>query len=285
MNQARWVELQEPLIHREEVLVIPDPYFHARNVAVVTGAASGIGRATAIALAVNGLTVVGLDIDENRGRETGEAAQALGGRVLFVRTDLTRDEDLRNSVLQAQKYGAIKFLANIAGIQHINSIEDFPMERYDRMQRIMLRAPFYLSKLCIPQMKTSENGTGAVGNMSSVHGHMVTKNKPVYNIIKFGLRGLTQSIAAEGEGKIRSFSVSTGFVKTPLALKQIPDQARQREITPEEVVTEVMMGRSRVKEMMAPIEVGNLFVLGFSHVGNYLVGGDLLFDGGMVKTY
>ncbi len=285
MNRAKWPELQEPLIRREEVLVIADPYFQARNVAVVTGAASGIGRATAIALAVNGLTVVGLDIDENRGREVEEEARALGSRVISVKTDLTQDQDIQNAVLLAQKYGAIKFLANIAGIQHINSIEDFPMEKYDLMLRIMLRAPFYLSKLCIARMKASEHGTGAIGNMSSVHGHMVTKNKPVYNITKFGLRGLTQSIAAEGEGKIRSFSVSTGFVKTQLALKQIPEQARQRGISPEEVIREVMMGRSRVKEMMAPVEVGNLFVLGFSHVGKYLVGGDLLFDGGMVKTY
>ena len=285
MSQAISSELQEPLIRREDVLIIPDKYFQAKNVAVVTGAASGVGRATAIALAVNGLTVVGLDIDEIRGRETADMAKALGGKALFVKTDLTKDADIENSVQKAEQYGAIKFLANIAGIQHINSIEDFPMEKYDLMQRIMLRAPFYLSKLCIPHMKAGEEGTGAVGNMSSIHGHIVTKNKPVYNIIKFALRGLTQSIAAEGEGKIRSFTVSTGFVRTPLALKQIPDQARQRGISPEEVVREVMMGRSQVKEMMTPIEVGNLFTVGFSKVGKYLVGGDLLFDGGLVKTY
>ena len=96
------------------------------------------------------------------------------------------------------------------------------------MTKVMLRAPFYLSKLCIPHMKKSKDGTGSIGNMCSVHGHMVTKNKPVYNITKFGLRGLAQSIAAEGEGKIRGFTVSVGFVRTPLALKQIPDQAKQR---------------------------------------------------------
>ena len=96
---------------------------------------------------------------------------------------------------------------------------------------------------------------------------------------------MTQSIAAEGEGKIRSFTVSTGFVKTPLALKQIPEQARQRGISPEEVVRTVMMGKSQIKEMMTPIEVGNLFVIGFSKLGKYLIGGDLLFDGGVVKTY
>jgi 3-hydroxybutyrate dehydrogenase len=159
------------------------------------------------------------------------------------------------------------------------------METYDLMQKVMLRAPFYLSKLCILHMKKSEDGTGAIGNMCSIHGHMVTRNKPVYNITKFGLRGLAQSIAAEGEGKIRGFTVSVGFVKTPLALKQIPDQARQRGITAEEVVKDVMLGKSLVKEMMTPIEVGNLYVIGFSFLGKYLVGGDLLFDGGMVKTY
>jgi 3-hydroxybutyrate dehydrogenase len=114
---------------------------------------------------------------------------------------------------------------------------------------------------------------------------MVTRNKPVYNITKFGLRGLAQSIAAEGEGKVRGFTISTGFIKTPLALKQVPDQAKQRRITPEEVVKDVMLGRSQIKEMMTPVEVANLYVIGFSFLGKYLIGGDLLFDGGMVKTY
>jgi 3-hydroxybutyrate dehydrogenase len=99
------------------------------------------------------------------------------------------------------------------------------------------------------------------------------------------LRALTQSIAAEGEGRIRSFSVSTGFVKTALTLRQIPYQAEQRGITPEEVVRGVMLGHSRIKEMMSPIEVANLFIFGFSRFAKYLVGGDLLFDGGVVRTY
>jgi len=278
-------DLNEPVIRREEILVVADKYFNSRNIAVVTGAASGVGRATALALSCNGLTVIGTDVREDRGRETEELAKDLGGRVIFIPGDLAKDEDLENIVHQASRHGTIKFLANIAGIQHIDAIEKFPMAIYDRMQRIMLRAPFFLTQLCLPHMKASEDGTGAIGNMSSIHGHIVTKNKPVYNITKFGLRGLTQSIAAEGEGKIRSFSVSVGFVRTPLALNQIPEQARQRGITPEEVVRNVMMGKSQVKEMMTPIEVANLFTIGFSHLGKYLIGGDLLFDGGVVKTY
>ena len=134
-------------------------------------------------------------------------------------------------------------------------------------------------------MKKSADGAGVIGNMGSIHAHICTINKPVYNITKFGLRALTQSISAEGDGKIRSFSVSTSFVKTPLALNQIPAQAQQRGISQEEVVRDVMMGKSRIKEMMSPVEVANLFVFGFSRFARYLIGGDLLFDGGMVLTY
>ncbi len=279
------MDIKEPVIKSEEILVLLDDDFNPRNVCIVTGASGGIGRATAVAAAANNLLVVGLDINEPEGRKTQDMAREMGGQMVFRKTDLTNDGDVENAVAEAAKLGAIKYLANIAGIQHIDSVDNFPMEKYDLMQKIMLRAPFLLSKLSIPHMKKSKGGTGVIGNMSSVHGHICTINKPVYNITKFGLRALSQSISAEGQGRIRSFSVSTGFVKTGLALKQIPAQAEQRAISQEEVVRDVMMGTSRIKEMMAPIEVGNLFIFGFSRYGKYLVGGDLLFDGGMVLTY
>jgi 3-hydroxybutyrate dehydrogenase len=279
------MDVTEPQIKREDILVVSDDSFNTRNVCIVTGAGGGIGRATAVAAAANNLTCVGLDINEQGGKETEEIAREMGGRTIFLKTDLTQDEEIERAVEEAAKLGTVKYLANIAGIQHIDPVEDFPMEKYDLMQSIMLRAPFYLSKLSIPHMKKSSDGTGVIGNMASIHAHICTINKPVYNITKFGLRALTQSIAAEGAGKIRSFSVSTGFVKTGLVLGQIPSQAEQRGITPEEVVRDVMMGKSQIKEMMAPIEVANLFVFGFSRYARYLIGGDLLFDGGLVLTY
>ncbi len=279
------MEIREPEIRREDVLVLLDEDFNNRNVCMVTGCASGIGRATAVAASANGLLVVGLDNDKKGGEKTCELAKSMGGNMVFLPADLTLDQDMEQAVQEAASLGQIRYLANIAGIQHIDLIENFPMEKYDLMHKIMLRAPFYLSKLVIPHMKKSPDGRGVIGNMASIHAHICTSHKPVYNIVKFGLRGLTQSIAAEGDGKIRAFSVSTGFVSTPLALRQVPAQASQRGITQQEVVREVMMGKSRVKEMMSPIEVANLFVFGFSRYSKYLVGADLLFDGGVVLTY
>jgi len=279
------LDIREPEIRQDEILILQDSNFNPDNVCIVTGCGTGIGRATAIAASANKLMTVGLDINEKEGKKTQKTARDMGGQMIFLQVDLCKDDEIQKVIADAAKLGAIKYVANIAGIQHIDSVENFPMEKYDLMQRLMLRAPFYLSKLCIPHMKKSKDGTGVIGNMSSIHAHVSTVNKPVYNITKFGLRALAQSISAEGAGKIRSFTVSTGFVKTPLALNQIPSQAAQRDISQEQVVAEVMMGKSRIKEMMAPVEVGNLFIFGFSRYARYLIGGDLLFDGGMVLTY
>lgn len=279
------MDIKEPELRKEDILILQDPNFTPDNICLVTGCGTGIGRATAVAASANNLMTVGLDINEKEGKKTQKIARDLGGQMIFIQLDLLNDEEVQKTVADAAKMGTLKYLANIAGIQHIDSVENFPMEKYDLMQRLMLRAPFLLSKLTIPHMKKSRDGTGVIGNMASIHAHICTMNKPVYNITKFGLRALSQSISAEGEGKVRSFTVSTGFVKTPLALKQIPAQADQRGISQEQVVTDVMLGKSRVKEMMSPVEVANLFIFGFSRYARYLVGGDLLFDGGVVLTY
>jgi 3-hydroxybutyrate dehydrogenase len=279
------MKITEPEIKHSDILLLKDDHFSADNVCIVTGCGTGIGRATAVAAAANNLMTVGLDINIDEGNKTQDLVRDMGGKMVFIQTDLTIDEDIQRAVAEAASLGGIKYLVNIAGIQHIDAVDNFPMEKYDQMQQLMLRAPFLLSKLTIPYMKKSAGGSGVIGNMASIHAHICTINKPVYNIIKFGLRALSQSISAEGDGKIRSFTLSTGFVKTSLALDQIPDQAKQRGITPEAVVRDVMMGKSRIKEMMSPIEVANLFIFGFSRHARYLIGGDLLFDGGVVLTY
>ena len=244
------MDISEPIITKDEILILEDKDFNPDNVCVITGVGTGIGRALAIAAAANKMKVAGIDINEQEGNKTVEIVNSMGNQMHFIKADLSKDEDIEKSIETSSKLGAIKYLANIAGIQHIDSIENFPMEKYDLMQRLMLRAPFYLSKLVIPHIQKSPDGTGVIANMASIHAHICTAKKTVYNITKFGLKALSQSISAEGEGKIRSFTVSTGFVKTPLALNQIPAQAKQRGISEEAVIKDVMMGKSRIKEMM-----------------------------------
>jgi len=279
------MSVDPPTLERGDVHEIDDDRFTGESVALVTGAASGIGRATALALAVNGVTVAALDVDEDGLAETVADAEGLdaAGDVHATPADLTDDDEVVAAVEAAAELGDLRWVANVAGLQHVAPLEEFPMDVYDTMQAVMVRAPTLIAKHALPYIR--ESGSGAIGNMASVHGHYVTSDKVAYNVAKFGLRGLTQSIAAEGDGDVRSFSVSTGYVKTPLVVDQIPDTAAERGISEREVVEDVMLGQARATEMMAPVDVANLFVLGFSEVGGHLNGGDLRFDDGTTLTY
>jgi 3-hydroxybutyrate dehydrogenase len=296
-------ELTAPELAPEDFLVLEDPRFDTDTVAIVTGAASGIGQATAVALAENGLTVVGADIDENGLKETVNLVDEFDAPGAFepVETDLTEEVEVETMVDAAAEAGDLRYVANIAGLQHIAAIPDFPMDKYDLLLDVMLRAPFLTAKYAMPHIRDTDDGeasgdatsnrtrsgdgVGAIANMSSVHGHYATQDKPAYITAKHGLEGLTKSIAAEGEGTLRGFSVSVGYVLTPLMVNQIEDTADERGISKQAVVENVMLGQARTKEMMTPAEVANLFVFGFSRHGNHLNGTDLLWDGGYTTTY
>jgi len=281
------MELSAPELSEGDFLRVDDPYFDTETVAIVTGAASGIGRATAVGLAANGLTVVGADIDAEGLDETADIAETFDapGTVRGVETDLTDDGDVEAVVEAAADEGELRYVANIAGMQHIASIAEFPMEKYDLLLDIMLRSPFKMAQEAIPHIEATDDGVGAIANMSSVHGHYATKDKPAYITAKHGLTGLTRAIAAEGNGTLRGFSVSVGYVLTPLMVDQIEDTAEERGISKREVVEDVMLGQARTKEMMTPAEVANLFIFGLSSHATHLNGGDLLFDGGYTHTY
>ncbi|QGX94117.1 SDR family oxidoreductase [Haloplanus rallus] len=280
-------DLSEPELTADDLLVLDDERFTDGDVAVVTGAASGIGRATAVALAANGLTVVGADVDEGGLDGTVDLAADVGaaGEVLPVPTDLTDDGDVAAMVDAAAERGDLRYVANVAGMQHIASLPEFPMEKYDQLLDVMLRAPFLTAKLAMPHIRATDDGVGAIGNMSSVHGRYATQDKAAYITAKHGLNGLTRAIAAEGEGTLRGFSVSVGYVLTPLMVNQIEDTAAERGISEREVVEDVMLGQARSTEMITPAEVANLFVFGFSSHASHLNGGDMLHDGGYSTTY
>lgn len=280
-------DLTAPELTTDDLLVLEDPRFGPETVAIVTGAASGIGRATAVALSANGLTVAGADIDAEGLDGTVDIAEDIGtpGRIHPIEVDLTDDGDVESMVAEAAELGELRYVVNIAGMQHIASIPEFPPEKYDLLLDIMLRAPFMTAKFAMPHIRDTDDGVGAIANMSSAHGHYATQDKAAYITAKHGLNGLTRSIAAEGEGTLRGFSVSVGYVLTPLMVNQIEDTAEERGISEREVVEDVMLGQARTKEMMTPVEVANLFVFGFSNHASHLNGGDLLFDGGFTTTY
>ena len=281
------LELTSPTLSTDDFLRIPDDHFRANTVAIVTGGGSGIGQATSVALASNGLTVAAVDIDEEGLEETVDVAQSLDaeGGVVPIEGDLTDDDAVAAAVEEAAELGTVRYAANIAGAQHIASLAEFPMDTYDFMHDLMLRSPFLLSKHVTPHVEATDDGVGAIGNMSSIHGHYATQNKPAYITLKHGLTGLTRAIAAEGGGSLRGFSVSVGYVLTPLMVDQIEDTAAERRISEREVIEDVMLGQARTKEMMTPAEVANLFVFGFSSHARHLNGGDLLWDGGYTTTY
>jgi 3-hydroxybutyrate dehydrogenase len=275
-------------VTRDDILEIPDDAYTTDNVAIVTGAGNGIGYATALVLAGNGLTVAATDMDTEGLAEVQARAEELDlpGTVETIEANLADDAEVEAIVDEAATHGDIRYLANIAGLQTIAKIAEFPTEKYDLMNDVMLRAPFLLTKHCWPHFEANgDDGAGAVGNMCSVHGHIATQDKVAYNTVKFGLRGQTGTIAAEGDGRIRGFTVSTAYVKTPLVARQLPDTADSRGITVDEAYQQVMLSKTRNNEMMEPYDVGNLFAYGFSDYARFLNGGDMRHDGGMSHTY
>lgn len=214
--------------------------------AVVTGGASGIGRAVAQALAGAGAHVVVADRDESAAREL---AEELGGTAWIVDLDDTRaldDLDLDADIL-----------VNNAGLQVVSPIHEYDPDTFRRIQRIMLEAPFLLIRASLPRMY--ERGWGRIINISSAHGLRASAFKSAYVTAKHGLEGLSKVTALEGGPHgVTSNCINPGYVRTPLVEKQIADQARNHGIPESEVVEKVMLASVAVKRLVEPKEVGSL---------------------------
>jgi 3-hydroxybutyrate dehydrogenase len=225
----------------------------AKRVALVTGGASGIGKATAQALINDGNAVMIVDINE----ETGEAAgQELGAS--FIKADLSTREGCRYAIDQtAEQLGPVQILVNNAGFQHIDSIEDFPEDVWDKLQALMLTAPFLLMKYAWPGMRKA--GWGRVVNVSSVHGLIASPFKASYIAAKHGLIGLTRAGAVEGgEQGITVNAVCPGFTRTPLTEGQAEALARSMNVSPEEAIEQSMLAPAAIKRALEPEEVADV---------------------------
>jgi 3-hydroxybutyrate dehydrogenase len=236
--------------------------------ALVTGAASGIGRACAGRLAQAGAAVTVLDLDGDVARRV---AGEIGGEAL--QADLSDYEVLNGLQVDAD------IVVNNAGLQHVAPIEEFPPEQFSLILRIMLEAPFRIVQKALPGMY--EKGWGRIINISSVHGLRASPYKSAYVSAKHGLEGLSKTIALEGGPKgVTSNCINPAYVKTPLVEKQIADQARTHGIPEDEVIEKIMLTEPVIKRLIEPEEVAEMAVFLCSKEASFVNGSSIVMDGG-----
>jgi 3-hydroxybutyrate dehydrogenase len=235
--------------------------------AIVTGAASGIGRACALRLSRAGAAVTVLDLD---GEAAGEVAEGIGGEAL--QADLSDYGMLDGLDVNAD------IVVNNAGMQHVAPVEDFPPERFSMIVRIMLEAPFRIVQKALPGMY--EKGWGRVINVSSIHGQVASPYKSAYISAKHGLEGFSKTVALEGGPRgVTSNCISPAYVRTPLVENQISDQARTHGISEDEVVEKIMLTEPAIKRLIEPEEVAELAAFLCTPEASFINGASVVMDG------
>lgn len=275
--------------------------------ALVTGGASGIGRAVALAFGAEGAHVILADRDGDGARavadeiaeaagasradagETGgpyrDAAPAAAGTTATARVSTAEvwEVDLADtSALEERFRGSpldVDILVNNAGIQRIHPLEEFPLEEWRFIQTLMLESPFVLTKAALPAMY--ERGWGRIINLSSVHGIRASAFKSAYVAAKHGLMGLTKTTALESGPKgVTCNAINPGYVMTPLVESQVADQATTRGISEDAVLEEVFLEHSAVPSLPGAEDVAAIAVLMASEAGRAINGSGYSIDGG-----
>ncbi|MFB7913178.1 3-hydroxybutyrate dehydrogenase [Streptomyces sp. NPDC056061] len=240
----------------------------AGRTALVTGAASGIGRSCAQALAAAGAHVHVVDRNADAARDL---AGAIGG-TLWV-ADLSDPDAVDALPADAD------IVVNNAGIQHVAPVHAFPPDLFALIQRVMVEAPFRILRRTLPGMY--ERGWGRVVNISSVHGLRASPYKSAYVTAKHALEGLSKVVALEAaEHGVTSNCVNPGYVRTPLVENQIADQARTHGISEDEVVGRVMLERSAIKRLIEPDDVAEAVLWLCGPRTGHITGTSLSMDGG-----
>jgi 3-hydroxybutyrate dehydrogenase len=212
------------------------------KVAIVTGAASGIGKEIAARYAREGAKVVIADLAIAPAKATAEEFAAKGWQAMAVAMDVTDEAQVNGGVAAVvARWSGVDVLVSNAGVQIVHPIEDFPFADWKKMLAIHLDGAFLTTKACIPHMYKSGRG-GSIIYMGSVHSKEASVLKSAYVTAKHGLIGLAKTVSKEGAAhNVRANVICPGFVRTPLVEKQIPEQAKELGLSEDDVVRKVML--------------------------------------------
>ena len=255
---------------------------HPRKTALVTGSTSGIGLAIATELASRGMNLIlngfgdSADIEALR----SDLVRAHGVDVLYDGADMSRQEAIEAMMRRAtDHFGGIDVLVNNAGIQHVAPVDEFPVDKWNAILAINLTAAFHTTRLALPHMKF--NGWGRIVNIASAHALVASPYKSAYVAAKHGIAGFTKTVALEvAEIGITANAVCPGYVLTPLVEQQIPDTAKARGITEEQVKRDVLLAAQPTKRFVTTDEVAQLVAFLCSDAAASITGTVMPIDGG-----
>lgn len=226
--------------------------------ALITGAASGLGKEMAVQFARAGANVGVADINLAAAEAAAEEIRTAGGRALALAVDVTDETAVNEGTDKlAAEFGRLDILVSNAGVQIIGALDKLPFADWKKMLAIHLDGAFLTTQAALKHMYAQNSGT--VIYMGSVHSHEASPLKAPYVTAKHGLLGLCRVLAKEGAAhNVRSHVICPGFVKTPLVEKQIPEQAREKGISEEEVVKNIMLGQTVDGEFTTTADIAHL---------------------------
>ncbi|MDQ0215335.1 3-hydroxybutyrate dehydrogenase [Oikeobacillus pervagus] len=250
------------------------------KVAMITGAAGGIGFELARTFASEGAKVIISDLRQEMSEQAAKQLQNEGFQAFAVACDVTDEEQIIQSIqTTCEKWGSLHILVNNAGLQYVSMIEEFPTEKFELLLKVMLTAPFMAIKHAFPIMK--KQGYGRILNMASINGLIGFAGKAAYNSAKHGIIGLTKVAALEGaENGITVNALCPGYVDTPLVRNQLQDLAKTRNVPLEKVLEEVIYPLVPQKRLLSVQEIADYATFLVSEKSKGITGQAAVLDGG-----
>jgi 3-hydroxybutyrate dehydrogenase len=250
--------------------------------AVITGSTSGIGLGIARSLAAAGANIMFNGFGSTSGLDAtrAEFEKSFKIRTAYSGADMSNPDDIAAMIDAARNaFGQIDILVNNAGIQHVEAIETFPVAKWNAIIAVDLSAAFHTIRAVVPEMKA--RGWGRIINIASAHGLVASPFKSAYVAAKHGIVGLTKTVALEtAENGITVNAICPGYVLTPLVEMQIPETARARMLTEEQVVHDVILHAQPTHKFVTTEEVGALSVFLCQDAAKSITGAALPIEGG-----